>query len=149
DVNVPGKDAPLGKSHPLTKLTMRIKSIMSELGFQEMEGELIESSFWNFDALFQPQDHPARELADTFYLDKQMPLPTDKGLVSRVKRSHEDGWKYGWEPKEATKAVLRTHTTCLSARYLAAIKDKKPRKYFAVGRVFRNEATDYKHLAEF
>ncbi|MBU0532262.1 phenylalanine--tRNA ligase subunit alpha [Candidatus Micrarchaeota archaeon] len=149
DINVPAANAPLGKNHPITKITKKIKSIMSELGFQEMDGSIIESSFWNFDALFQPQDHPARELADTFYLDENMPLPEDAQLVKRVKAAHEHGWKYKWDPREASKAVLRTHTTALSARYLAAMKDKKPRKYFAIGRVFRNEATDYKHLAEF
>lgn len=149
NINVPGPDAPLGRNHPITTIMKRMKTIMSELGFQEMDGDIIESSFWNFDALFQPQDHPARELADTFYIDQEIPLPKEKRLVERVKKAHEDGWKYKWDPKEASKAVLRTHTTCLSARYLAAIKDKKPRKYFAIGRVFRNEATDYKHLAEF
>jgi phenylalanyl-tRNA synthetase alpha chain len=149
DLNVPSKNAPMGKSHPITKMTMKIRSIMAELGFQEMEGDIIESSFWNFDALFQPQDHPARELADTFYIDGTVPLPGDKALVEKVKKAHEDGWKYKWDPREASRQVLRTHTTCLSARYLASIKDRKPRKYFAIGRVFRNEATDYKHLAEF
>jgi len=149
DVNVPGPDAPLGKNHPVTTLTNRIRTIMSELGFEEMEGDIVESSFWNFDALFQPQDHPARELADTFYLEGETPLPGDESLVGRVRKAHEDGWKYKWDPKEASKTVLRTHTTAVSARYVAAIKDGKPRRYFAVGRVFRNEATDYKHLAEF
>lgn len=149
EMNIPGRNAPLGKSHPISKITNKMKLIMTELGFQEMEGDLIESSFWNFDALFQPQDHPARELADTFYIDGQMPLPQDRGIVERVRKAHEEGWKYEWDPKEATRAVLRTHTTALSARYVAGIKDKKPRKYFAIGRVFRNEATDYKHLAEF
>ncbi|HSB47830.1 MAG TPA: phenylalanine--tRNA ligase subunit alpha [Candidatus Bilamarchaeum sp.] len=149
DLNVPAKNAPSGKSHPITRMTLKMKSIMSELGFQEMEGDIIESSFWNFDALFQPQDHPARELADTFYIDGTSPLPNDRSLVEKVKKSHEDGWKYKWDPKEASRQVLRTHTTALSARYVASIKDGKPRKYFAIGRVFRNEATDYKHLAEF
>ncbi|MFH1785411.1 MAG: phenylalanine--tRNA ligase subunit alpha [Candidatus Micrarchaeota archaeon] len=149
DINVPGKDAPVGKNHPITRITKKIQAIMTELGFEEMEGDLIESSFWNFDALFQPQDHPARELADTFYIKGSSPLPSDKSLVERVRDAHEKGWKYKWDPKEASKSVLRTHTTCLSARYLAALKNKKPKKYFSIGRVFRNEATDYKHLAEF
>ncbi len=149
DVTVAAADAPVGKNHPITKLSKRIRSIMAELGFEEMDGSLVESSFWCFDALFQPQDHPARELADTFYLDGETPLPDDKALVERVRQAHEKGWNYTWDPKEARKLVLRTHTTALSARYLSAIKDKKPRKYFAIGRVFRNEATDYKHLAEF
>ena len=148
DLNVPGANAPMGRTHPITKMAKKMRGIMLELGFTEMEGSIVESSFWNFDALFQPQDHPARELADTFYLHGEAPLPED-ALVSSVKEAHEKGWKYKWNPKEAMRRVLRTHTTALSARYVAGIKDKRPRKYFAIGRVFRNEATDYKHLAEF
>jgi len=149
DLSIEAADAPLGKAHPLSKLKRRISEIMAELGFEEMDGSIVESAFWNFDALFQPQDHPARELADTFYLEGKTELPDDRELVERVKKAHEVGWKYKWSEEEAKRLVLRTHTTALSARYLAKIKDKKPRKYFAVGRVFRNEATDYKHLAEF
>lgn len=148
DINVPGPDAQIGKSHPITNITNKIKNIMSELGFTEIEGSIVESSFWNFDALFQPQDHPARDLADTFYLDRTTDLP-DKKLVSKVKQSHEQGWKYSWDEEKARKSVLRTHTTCLSARNLAMIDNNAPKKLFAIGRVFRNEATDYSHLAEF
>jgi len=149
DISAPATDAQLGKAHVLSSFRDRIAQIMVELGFEEMDGSIVESTFWNFDALFQPQDHPARDLADTFYLEGEAPLPADKALVKRVKEAHEKGWKYRWSEAEAEKMVLRTHTTALSARYVAAMKDKKPRKYFAVGRVFRNEATDYKHLAEF
>ena len=148
DVSAAATDATIGKGHPLSLFSDHVRDIMGEMGFEEMDGSIIESCFWNFDALFQPQDHPARDLADTFYLVGERPLP-DQKLVQRVKKAHENGWKYNWSEKEAKKVVLRTHTTCLSARYLAAIRDKKPRKYFSVGRVFRNEATDYKHLAEF
>jgi len=149
DVNVPSANAPVGRNHPITKMAKKMRSIMLELGFHEMDGGIVESSFWNFDSLFQPQDHPAREMADTFYLKGEAPLPEDRELVGRVKAAHEEGWKYKWDPKEAMKRVLRTHTTALSARHVAGIKDGKPRKYFAIGRVYRNEATDYKHLAEF
>lgn len=149
DISAPAADAPLGKSHVIRRFMDRVRGIMAELGFEEMEGSIIESTFWNFDALFQPQDHPARDLADTFYLEGIYPLPADKGLVKKVRSSHEEGWKYEWVEEEASRTVLRTHTTCLSARYLAAQKDKRPKKFFAVGRVFRNEATDFKHLAEF
>jgi phenylalanyl-tRNA synthetase alpha chain len=149
DPNVPAADAPAGRSHPISRMTEKMRSIMLGLGFTEMEGQIVETSFWNFDALFQPQDHPARELADTFYLKGEAQLPEDRKLVERVRKAHEEGWKYKWDPKEAMRRVLRTHTTALSARYVAGMKDKLPRKYFAIGRVFRNEATDYKHLAEF
>jgi len=149
DISAPAADAALGKPHVMTAFMDRIAQIMSELGFEEMDGSIVESTFWNFDALFQPQDHPARDLADTFYLAGESPLPPDKALVKKVKEAHEKGWKYRWSEAEATRTVLRTHTTALSARYLAGSKDKKPKKFFAIGRVFRNEATDYKHLAEF
>lgn len=149
NMDIEGPDAPIGKNHAITLLKNKIRRIMSELGFQEMDGSIIESSFWNFDALFQPQDHPARELADTFYLEGEKELPKDRSLVRNVKESHERGWKYSWKESQAKKTVLRTHTTCLSARQLAKLEDKKPRKFFSVGRVFRNEAIDFKHLAEF
>ncbi len=148
DVTVESKDAEVGRSHPVTKMTDRIKKIFAELGFEEMDGDIVESTFWNFDALFQPQDHPARELADTFYLKGSTPLP-DSLLVNKVKKAHESGWGYKWNEDEAKRTVLRTHTTAVSARYVAALKDNTPKKYFMIGRVFRNEATDYKHLAEF
>jgi phenylalanyl-tRNA synthetase alpha chain len=149
DISAPAADAELGKAHVITAFKDRLSSIMAEMGFEEAEGSIVESTFWNFDALFQPQDHPARDLADTFYLRGESPLPPDKALVKRVKDAHEKGWKYRWSEAEAKRTVLRTHTTALSARCLAAVKDKKPRKFFAIGRVFRNEATDFKHLAEF
>ncbi len=146
DFSVPSSDAPLGKPHFLTEMKNKIKKIMSEMGFEEMDGPLIESSFWNFDALFQPQDHPAREMQDTFYIERNSELPEEQ-LVEKVKKEHEKSWKYKWQSKEAKKSLLRTHTTALSARYLA--KGKRPNRYFAIGKVFRNEAIDYSHLAEF
>jgi phenylalanyl-tRNA synthetase alpha chain len=144
----PTRDAPLGKVHPMTRMVGRVKRVFRDMGFEEMGGGMVESAFWNFDALFQPQDHPARELADTFYLEGEEKLP-EKSLVEKVKASHEKGWKYEWSAKEAGKRVLRTHTTALSARHLHMLKPGEVKKYFAVGRVFRNEATDFKHLAEF
>ncbi|MFA5105635.1 MAG: phenylalanine--tRNA ligase subunit alpha [Candidatus Micrarchaeia archaeon] len=140
---------PAGKRHMAMAFRERIRGIFAQMGFEEMEGSIVESSFWNFDALFQPQDHPARELADTFYLDLKTQLPKDAALVKAVAKSHEDGWKYVWSEKEATKGVLRTHTTAVSARYIAKSAKLGKKKYFSVGKVFRKEATDYKHLAEF
>lgn len=153
DVEAPVERAFPGKPHPIRLLMRKIKEIFIEMGFEEMQGSEVESSFWNFDALFQPQDHPARELADTFYLKtpQKKELP-EKQLVERVRQAHEKGWKYEWNPAEAQRAVLRTHTTAVSARYLHETRKgerKDPAKYFSIGRVYRNEATDYKHLAEF
>jgi len=136
------------KLHPVRRTADRIRRIFFELGFEEMEGPAVESSFWNFDALFQPQDHPARELADTFYVDGEEPLP--KGdVVERVKKAHKRGWKYKWAEAIAKKKLFRTHTTGVSARYLLKSRNRENAKYFCVGRVYRNEVVDYKHLAEF
>ncbi len=138
------------KRHMVSRLKRKISQIFIEMGFEEMKGPEIQSSFWNFDALFQPQDHPARDLADTFYARGSMPLPADRAMVAKVKKVHEACWKGQWTEENAEKTVLRTHTTAVSAAYLYNYcKDKSPKKYFSIGKVYRNEATDYKHLAEF
>lgn len=149
DVTLPVEPALPARRHPISRLREKIRTIFLSMGFEEMQGELAESAFWNFDALFQPQDHPARDLADTFYLPGQANLPA-RELTEAVRSAHEDGWKYSWQEGPARGRVLRTHTTAVSARTLhATSKDPRARKFFSVGKVFRNEATDYKHLAEF
>lgn len=149
DIQAPVSQTLAARRHPINRLAQKIGDIFVQMGFEQMQGPLCESCFWNFDALFQPQDHPARDLADTFYLDGKSPLPKSK-LVENVKKSHESGWKYSWSSDEASKQVLRTHTTSVSARTLFKNKDNsQPMKFFSIGKVFRNEATDYKHLAEF
>ncbi|MCK4414585.1 MAG: phenylalanine--tRNA ligase subunit alpha [Candidatus Eisenbacteria sp.] len=151
--------APLapGKPHPLQRTIAETRRIFLELGFVEVASPMVESGFWNFDALFQPQDHPARELQDTFYLAEpaEIALPPDESLVARVRATHEDGgetgslgWRMPWNPARARAAVLRTHTTAATARALAAAPGG-PRKVFCVGQVFRREAIDYKHLPLF
>lgn len=151
NVNVKVERAEMGSVHPLVQYIQRIRRIFLNMGFQEMDGPEVESSFWNFDALFTPQDHPARELHDTFYLKKPGYIEYPKDIAEKVREAQEKGWGYKWDPTVAEQAVLRTHTTSVSARTLADIgrRKKKIGKYFCVGRVYRNEATDYKHLAEF
>jgi len=140
------------KLHPLKIAIEKIRRIFIDMGFTETRGNFVESSFWNFDALFQPQDHPARDLADTFYLeDIEYDLPAQHKEVKAMHETGGDtesrGWQYQWDSMNAMKAVLRTHTTVVSARNLTT--SGIPAKMFSVGRVFRNEALDYKHLAEF
>jgi phenylalanyl-tRNA synthetase alpha chain len=151
DVNAMADIPPIAKRHMVSLLKNRISRIFTDMGFEEMGGDEIQPSFWNFDALFQPQDHPARDLADTFYLKGSSPLPADEALISRIKKTHEKFWGGEWKEDRAATSVLRTHTTCLSARYLyGECQEKgKARKFFSIGKVYRNEATDYKHLAEF
>jgi phenylalanyl-tRNA synthetase alpha chain len=146
-----------GKRHPLQLVIEQTRSAFFNLGFEEWNSPLVESSFWDFDALFQPQDHPAREAQDTFYVARpaRSPLPADAALVDRVRAVHEDGgdtgsagWQYRWSPELAQRNILRTHNTATTIRALAEIK-RGPRKVFSVGRVFRREAIDYKHLPVF
>lgn len=145
-------DTPLlipGRTHPLTDLIEEIREAFVSLGFAEIEGSYIQSSFWNFDALFTPQDHAAREMQDTFYLGfKKDDGLENRRIVKNVSEAHETGWNYKWEIKQARKAVLRTHTTPVTLKYLAE-KTLAESKIFTIGRVFRNEKVSYKHLVEF
>ena len=156
DVTAPGPPVYAGKIHPLREIIQRAREIFLEMGFTEIRGPLVETAFWNFDALFQPQDHPAREMMDTFYLSHPQKggLPA-RSIVEKVAKTHKDGWTtgskgwgYKWSPDEAKRLVLRTHTTSETIQYLSSHK-KPPVKVFSVDRVYRNERVDYKHLAEF
>ncbi|RDJ32398.1 MAG: phenylalanine--tRNA ligase subunit alpha [Crenarchaeota archaeon] len=137
------------RTHPLKDTIDEIRETFVTLGFSEIFGNLSQSSFWNFDALFTPQDHPAREMQDTFYLknlrDKKPATPTQ---IKNVSSSHKKNWRYQWDISESQKMVLRTHTTCVTIKYLAEQKPDDAR-VFSLGRVFRNEKVSYKHLVEF
>jgi len=156
DVAAPGPVVYPGKIHPAQQIIQRVREIFLEMGFTEIRGPIVETAFWNFDALFQPQDHPAREMMDTFYLayPQRGGLPR-KNVVEAVAKTHENGWitgsrgwEYSWSPEEARKLILRTHTTSVTIRHLAE-HIQPPVKVFSVDRVYRNEKVDYKHLAEF
>uniref|UniRef100_A0A1J3D4E5 phenylalanine--tRNA ligase n=2 Tax=Noccaea caerulescens TaxID=107243 RepID=A0A1J3D4E5_NOCCA len=161
EYNFNAKGAPLeaGHLHPLLKVRKQFKDIFVQMGFEEMPtNNFVESSFWNFDALFQPQQHPARDSHDTFFLkDPSTTRTLPEDYVERVKRVHESGgygsrgYNYDWKREEANKNLLRTHTTAVSSRMLYALAQKPfvPKKYFSIDRVFRNEAVDRTHLAEF
>ncbi|XP_043678483.1 phenylalanine--tRNA ligase alpha subunit [Vespula pensylvanica] len=150
----------VGHLHPLLKVKSEFKKIFIEMGFTEMPtNNYVESSFWNFDALFQPQQHPARDAHDTFFISE--PSHSDRfppEYLEKVKKVHSEGgygsqgYCYDWKIKEAQKNLLRTHTTAVSARMLYNLMQQgkfKPVKYFSIDRVFRNETLDATHLAEF
>ena len=146
-----------GRKHPLTILLERTRRTFLDMGFTEVSGNFVESAFWNMDVLFTAQDHPAREMQDTFYLKdpERLDLSKDEDLIEKVKQVHENGWttgslgwRYKWSRKEAERALLRTHTTVNSVRYIAK-NPKPPFKVFCIGRIFRNEAMDSTHLPEF
>jgi len=157
DIKSPLPEISGGKRHFVNQAVEYAKKIWLEMGFKEMTSTLCQTSFWNFDALFTAQDHPVRELQDTFYIkDVKGKLP-DKSLVKQVKKAHESGvkeskgWQYEWREDEAKKVILRTHTTCLSAKTLARLKENKDKqgKFFAIGKCFRNETLDWSHGFEF
>uniref|UniRef100_A0A8C3URW9 phenylalanine--tRNA ligase n=1 Tax=Catharus ustulatus TaxID=91951 RepID=A0A8C3URW9_CATUS len=148
-----------GHLHPLLKVRSELRQIFLEMGFTEMRTDnFVESSFWNFDALFQPQQHPARDQHDTFFLLDPAEAPQlPPGYYNKVKKVHSQGgygsqgYRYEWKVEEARKNLLRTHTTSASARALFQLARQKftPVKYFSIDRVFRNESLDATHLAEF
>ncbi len=154
NINAPAPREYAGRVHPTVKIMGLVRRIFTEMGFKEMRGPWVESAFWCFDSMFVPQDHPAREVQDTFYLEGKARLP-DKDLVERVKKVHENGYDtgskgygYKWDPELAMKRVLRTHTTATTFRYFGK-GIERPAKYFSIDRVFRNETIDRTHLPEF
>ncbi|KAJ3017136.1 hypothetical protein HKX48_003690 [Thoreauomyces humboldtii] len=162
--NAEGVQPRSGSLHPLLKVREEYRQIFLELGFSEMPtAKYVESSFWNFDALFQPQQHPARDAHDTFFLSD--PATSDrfpKDYMERVKKVHSEGgygsigYGYDWKVAEAEKLLLRTHTTAVSSQMLYKLAQEykqtgvwKDVKWFSIDKVFRNESLDATHLAEF
>jgi phenylalanyl-tRNA synthetase alpha chain len=159
NVTAPVEPAYVPSRHTLRRIINELRSAYLGLGFSEISGPVIEPAFWVFDYLFVPQDHPARDVQDTFFLSRPRSLPVhDRSLEERVRREHESAWHGEWSSEFASRAILRTHTTSVTGRYIhstiSAMLDGKrgyepPIKLFTVGRVFRNENLDYKHLADF
>ncbi|MGE5555004.1 MAG: phenylalanine--tRNA ligase subunit alpha [Methanocella sp.] len=147
-----------GKKHPYLMFLDDVRAKLIELGFQEMSGTQVETAFFNFDALNEPQDHPAREPTDVFYIKepKYGDLASHSKAVEQVKQTHENGWitgSTGWGSKytleAAQRLILRSQGTCLSARTLESGNYTIPSRHFAIARVYRPEITDRTHLSEF
>ncbi|MBW2991942.1 phenylalanine--tRNA ligase subunit alpha [Candidatus Woesearchaeota archaeon] len=153
-INVPKISG--GKTHFVNQAVEYIKQIWLDLGFKEMTGSIIQTSFWDLDSLFVPQDHPAREMQDTFYLKDPNKGKLPK-IYNKIKQVHENGadtgskgWQSPWSEEKAKELLLRTHTTVLSAQTIARLKKEDlPAKFFSVAKVFRNETLSWKHLFEF
>ncbi len=156
DVSAPVPNAPIGKRVPYIQFLSQMRSKLVELGFKEMETPLVSSEFYNFDVLFQPQNHPARAWTDTYQLKNPSKgkLPSKK-IVSAIKKAHEDGgksnssgWGYNWCEDVASKLMPVAHGTAHSARQLVEGVES-PGKYFAIARCFRPDVLDSTHLIEF
>ncbi|KAI1188198.1 phenylalanyl-tRNA synthetase alpha chain [Nemania serpens] len=172
--NALGADQHTGALHPLMKVRQEFRQIFFELGFEEMAtNRFVESGFWNFDALMVPQQHPARDMQDTFFIsdpkEAEKPHAEDENdkkdydtYWDNVRAVHGNGrfgsigYRYNWQREESLRLVLRTHTTAVSAAMLHKLASRKgpdgrppPARYFSIDRVFRNESVDATHLAEF
>jgi phenylalanyl-tRNA synthetase alpha chain len=113
-------ETPRGHQHPLTQMIAEINAIFAEIGFNFADGPEAETEHYNFDRLNVPKDHPSRDMQDTFWFkSKDVSEPT----------------------------VLRTHTSAVQARYMEA--HEPPIRIIVPGKVFRNEATDATHEAQF
>jgi phenylalanyl-tRNA synthetase alpha chain len=147
-----------GKKHPYLSFLDEVRAKLVNLGFQEMTGTSVETSFFNFDALNVPQDHPAREASDIYYIKNPEfgDISKHAKAIEHVKETHENGWKtgstgwgYKYSLQAAQRLILRGHGTCLSARTLESKELQIPSKYFSIARVYRPEVVDRTHLSEF
>ncbi len=152
------KPSEIGRVHPLRKIMWYIRDLYLEMGFKEMTGPYVDTSFWPMDSMYISQDHPMRDIQDTFYLPLKGKLVKNKSFLRKIKEVHETGGKtgslghqYTWNEELSKNLVLRTHTTSVTFRtfYNLSKEDKKNSKYFCIGKVFRNESIDATHLAEF
>lgn len=155
DVSLEASMPRSGRSHPMQALIERIRSIFLEMGFSELVDDYVQTAGWNMDSLFIPQDHPAREMQDTFYLDEPKQIKLDPKLIADWKAIHEHGgetestgWGGEFSEEISQKGLLRTHTTVNTIQYLAK-NPTKPCRVFAIDRVFRKESIDRTHLPEF
>jgi phenylalanyl-tRNA synthetase alpha chain len=155
DINAPAPTPAGGRPHPMQSLIDRIRSVFLEMGFSEIEGDYVQSAGWNMDALFIPQSHPARTMQDTFYLSNPDKIEVEEKYLDLWASVHENGhdtgskgWGVDFDKEESKKALLRTHTTVNTVRYIANNPDN-PSRVFGIGRVFRQETIDRTHLPEF
>jgi phenylalanyl-tRNA synthetase alpha chain len=147
-----------GKKHPYLQFLEEVRDKLVTLGFKEMVGTAVETSFFNFDALYTPQDHPAREASGIYFVKspKEGSIDVPKKILDNVSQTHENGWKtgstgwkYRYSMKEAKRLILRGHGTCLSARTLVSKNLHVPGRYFSIVRCYRPEIVDRTHLTEF
>ncbi|HQO66832.1 MAG TPA: phenylalanine--tRNA ligase subunit alpha, partial [Spirochaetales bacterium] len=144
-----------GRRNPYVQFLESVKDKLVSLGFEEFDGGLVETEFWNGDALFMPQFHSARDIHDVYYLaDPTKAKSIEEPYQSRVAATHENGgatgsrgWRYGFDREFTKRLVLRSQGTVLSARQLPTAK--VPGKYFGIARCFRYDKVDATHLSDF
>jgi len=145
-----------GKKQHYRRFLDEIREKFLSLGFIEMDGPIVESDFWDMDALFMPQFHSARDIHQAYYIKEPEFAELDEKLVNNVKKAHETGfntgskgWQYKFDTQRTKRQLLRTQTTACSARMLASKELQIPAKYFAIARNFRYDIIDATHLPDF
>jgi len=154
EINVP--EICGGRKHHYKRFLDQVREKFMSLGFQEMTGPIVESDFWDMDALFMPQFHSARDIHQAYYIKDPEYCKLDEKIVEKVKKAHENGfdtgskgWQYKFDINRTKRNLLRTQTTACSARMLANKDIKIPGKYFAIARCFRYDIIDATHLPDF
>ena len=146
-----------GRKQHYRKFLEEVRQKFIALGFQEMTGPIVETDFWNMDALFMPQFHSARDIHQGYYIkEPKYAKALPENIVKNVKAAHENGfgtgskgWQYDFDVKRTHRHILITHDTCVSARTLASKQLKIPGKYFQISRCFRYDVVDATHLPDF
>ncbi|MEM7815592.1 MAG: phenylalanine--tRNA ligase subunit alpha [Candidatus Aenigmatarchaeota archaeon] len=154
DITTPVPVTVPAKIHPYVQFMNLTRQKLIALGFKEMKGPFVELEFWNSDALFMPQDHPARGIHDVFHLkNPRKGIVKDKLIMKRVSETHKNGWITGstgwgfWNPMQTLRLVLRSQTTAVSVRTLAS--GNHYGKFFTIDRNFRPDVVDATHSFEF
>jgi phenylalanyl-tRNA synthetase alpha chain len=158
NLNAPAPKLKIGKKQPYRRFLDELKMKLTSLGFEQMNGPIVELSLFNCEALYMPQKHIAKSIHDIYYVrePKYGNFGYAKDFVSNVAKTHKNGWKtgskgwgYDFDEKAARRLILRSHGTALSARWLMRKDLKIPGKYFAMVRCYRPDVIDATHLAEF
>lgn len=153
-INVPAVYG--GRKQHYRRFLDDVRQKFMSLGFTEMTGPIVESDFWDMDALFMPQFHSARDIHQAYYIKDPEYCELDEKIVENVRKAHENGfntgskgWRYKFDVKRTSRNLLRTQGTACSARMLASKELKIPSKYFAMVRCFRYDVIDATHLPDF
>ena len=155
NINTPPQRVLLGRKNPYVEFLEGLKDKLNSLGFEEFDGPLLETEFWNCDALFMPQFHAARDIHDVYYIKNPTHAKAiEQPYLDQVAACHEDGWdtgslgwRYPFDRNFTRRLILRSQGTVLSAKTLP--KAKVPGRYFGVVRCFRYDKVDATHLADF